>query len=112
MKTRFIFNPTSGRNRRRPWLAGSIRDFISSHGLDAELAMTEGPGHATVLAREAVQQGCALVVAVGGDGTMNEVAQALLHSPTALALIPCGSGNGLALHLGLPLSPLGALTLI
>jgi diacylglycerol kinase (ATP) len=112
VKTRFIFNPTSGRNRRRPWLASSIRDFISSRALDAELATTDGPGHATALAREAVHRGCALVVAVGGDGTMNEVAQALLHSPAALALIPCGSGNGLARHLSLPQSPLAALQLI
>lgn len=112
MKTRFIFNPTSGRNRRRPWLAGAIRDFISSRSLDAELAMTDGPGHATELALAAVRAGCAQVVAVGGDGTMNEVAQALLHTPAALALVPCGSGNGLALHLGLPLAPLDALILI
>lgn len=112
MKTRFIFNPTSGRNRRRPWFAGAIRDFISSRSLDADLAITDGLGHATELARDAVHAGCAQVVAVGGDGTMNEVAQALLHTPAALALVPCGSGNGLALHLGLPLSPLAALALI
>jgi len=112
MKTRFIFNPQSGHNRRRPWLAASIRDFISASSLDAGLVTTEGPGHATELARDAVLAECTHVVAVGGDGTMNEVAQALLHTPTALALVPCGSGNGLALHLGLPLSPLAALALI
>ncbi|HVS51167.1 MAG TPA: YegS/Rv2252/BmrU family lipid kinase [Opitutaceae bacterium] len=112
MKARFIFNPTSGRNRRRPWLARTIRDFISARALDADLATTEGPGHATELARDAVQAGCPLVVAVGGDGTMNEVAQALRHTPTALALVPCGSGNGLALHLRLPRSLGVALDLI
>lgn len=111
MKTCFIFNPHSGRNLRRPGLAGSIRDFIASRSLDAEVAVTEGPGHATELARTAVLAGHAVVVAVGGDGTMNEVAQGVLHSPAALALVPCGSGNGLALHLGLPRSPLGALEL-
>ncbi len=112
MKTRFIFNPCSGRNRRNPSLAASIRSFISARSLDAELVTTDAPGHATELAREAAHSGCDQVVAVGGDGTMNEVAQALLHTPAALALVPCGSGNGLALHLGLPLSPLGALQLI
>lgn len=112
MKTRFIFNPYSGRNRRRPGLAQSIRDFISARSLDAELAMTEGPKHATELAREGLLAGCELVVAVGGDGTMNEVAQGLLHSPAALALVPCGSGNGLAWHLGLPRAPFDALNLI
>ncbi|MBL9209937.1 MAG: diacylglycerol kinase family lipid kinase [Opitutaceae bacterium] len=111
MKTCFIFNPHSGRNRRRPRLAGAIRDFIAARALDANLAVTEGPGHATELARAAVQSGHEVVVAVGGDGTMNEVAQGLLHSPAALALVPCGSGNGLALHLGLPRSPRGALEL-
>ena len=112
MKTRFIFNPTSGRNRRRLWLAAAIRDFIAARSLDADLVTTDGPGHATELARDAALAGCAQVVAVGGDGTMNEVAQALLHTPAALALVPCGSGNGLALHLRLPLSPLGALELV
>ncbi len=111
MKARFIFNPTSGRNRRRPALAQGIRDYIATHTFDADFAVTEGPGHATELARDAVRRGCAFVVAVGGDGTMNEVAQALLHTPTALALVPCGSGNGLALHLGLPRTALGALKL-
>lgn len=111
MKTRFIFNPNSGRNRRRTWLAGSIRDFIALRGLDADVAITEGPGHATVLAEEAVRQECGIVVAVGGDGTMNEVAQALVGTRAALALVPCGSGNGLALHLGLPLATTAALHL-
>ena len=53
MKTRFIFNPCSGRNRRRPALADAIRGYIAARSLDAEFTMTEGPGHATVLAREA-----------------------------------------------------------
>jgi diacylglycerol kinase family enzyme len=52
------------------------------------------------------------VVAVGGDGTMNETAQALVGTPAALALVPCGSGNGLALHLGLPTRPRRALALL
>ena len=112
MKTRFIFNPVSGRHARNARLLPLLRDFIGTRALDADLVATEGPGHATVLAREAVNAGCTRVVAVGGDGTMNEVAQALLHTPAALALVPCGSGNGLALHLGLPLAPLAALELV
>lgn len=111
MKTCFIFNPHSGRNRRRPGLARAMREFIAARVPDARFAVTEGPGHATELAREAVQSGHEVVVAVGGDGTMNEVAQGLLNTPAALALVPCGSGNGLALHLGLPRSPFGALQL-
>ena len=105
MKLRFIFNPRSGRNARRPWLAPLIAEFIRARSLDATLVTTRGPGHATELARDALAAGCTRVIAVGGDGTMNEVAQALLHSEAALGLVPCGSGNGLALHLGLPLGP-------
>ncbi len=111
MKTRFIFNPRSGRNRTRPALAGQVRDFIAARSLDADFAATEGPGHATVLAREAALAGTEVVVAIGGDGTMNEVAQGLVHTPAALALVPCGSGNGLARHLGLPRALLAALQL-
>jgi len=112
MKIRFILNPVSGRNSRTVRLLPLLRDFIRERSLDAELHVTEGPGHAVELARAAVQSGCQLVVAIGGDGTLNEVAQALIHTPAALALVPCGSGNGLALHLGIPLTPLAALELV
>jgi YegS/Rv2252/BmrU family lipid kinase len=112
MKIRFIFNPCSGKNRRRPWLVPVIREFIATHRLDAGVVPTERPGHATQLAREALAVGCERVVAVGGDGTMNEVAQALIGAPAALGLVPCGSGNGLALHLGIPTNPRAALRLL
>jgi YegS/Rv2252/BmrU family lipid kinase len=111
MKTRFIFNPRSGRNARRPRLAEEIRTFIAMRRLDATVVATTGPGHATELAREAVADGCERVIAVGGDGTMNEVAQGVLHSSAALGLVPCGSGNGLALHLGIPTRPRDAIAL-
>jgi diacylglycerol kinase (ATP) len=107
MKIRFILNPHSGHNARRPWLADFIRTFITDRGLDAELVTTARPRHATELAQAALAAGCDRIIAVGGDGTMNEIAQALRHSRAALGLVPCGSGNGLARHLGLPtrLSP-------
>ena len=104
MKIRFIINPCSGRNARRPWLARHIGEFISSHRLNASVVLTSAAGHATQLAREALAAGCDRIVAVGGDGTMNETAQALLNAPAALGLIPCGSGNGLARHLRIPAS--------
>jgi diacylglycerol kinase (ATP) len=112
MKIAFIYNPRSGGNQRDPGLLDTVRTFIARHGLDATLACTEAPGHATQLAREAVAAGCARVVAIGGDGTLNEVAQALIHTPATLALIPRGSGNGLALHLRLPRRPRQALALL
>lgn len=111
MKLRFIFNPASGRNRRQPGLAPAIEAFLSRAGLDAALVLTEGPGHATELARAARRDGCDRVVAIGGDGTLNEIAQALVGTEVALGLVPLGSGNGLALHLGLATRPQPALRL-
>jgi YegS/Rv2252/BmrU family lipid kinase len=111
MKARFILNPCSGRNVRRPWLARFVREFIAGRGLAADLVLTERPGHATGLAQAALAAGCDRVIAIGGDGTMNETAQALLHSSAALGLVPCGSGNGLALHLGIPTRLSAALAL-
>lgn len=102
MKTRFIFNPRSGHNQRNPYLLKRTQEFIAKNSLDATVVLTERPRHATELARRAVDDGCGLVVAIGGDGTMNEVATALVGSDAALGLIPCGSGNGLGRHLGIP----------
>jgi YegS/Rv2252/BmrU family lipid kinase len=110
LKIHFIYNPRSGPRRRNSNLLSLLRDFIAGQS-DARLLVTDGPGHATDLAREAVAAGCERVVAVGGDGTMNEVAQALVGGPVALALVPCGSGNGLARYLGIPGSPISALKL-
>jgi len=108
---RIIFNPKSGRAGRNVRLAPLLREFVGSLNGGAELVFTEGPGHATVLAAEAAALGYERVVTVGGDGTLNETAQGLLHRPVALALVPCGSGNGLARHLHLPLNPVAALKL-
>jgi YegS/Rv2252/BmrU family lipid kinase len=98
---RFIFNPRSGNNAKNPCLFERVRSFIRDHAPDARLVFTERPRHATELARQAVDDGCNVVVAIGGDGTLNEVAVALIDTPAALGLIPCGSGNGLCRHLGI-----------
>jgi YegS/Rv2252/BmrU family lipid kinase len=111
MRTVLILNPHAGHNRRRPGLRQQLREFAVSCAGGAVVEVTEGPGHARELARGAVQAGAEVVAAVGGDGTMNEVAQGLLGAPAALALVPCGSGNGLALHLRIPRSLAGALRL-
>jgi YegS/Rv2252/BmrU family lipid kinase len=76
---------------------GSWKDYV--------VYMTREPGHATELAREAVDAGADLVIAVGGDGTVNEVARGMLGSEAALGIVPVGSGNGLARALRLPLRP-------
>lgn len=94
LKIRFIANSHSGKSARALPL---VREFARRHG--AGLVFTERAGHAPELARQAVLDGCSLVVAVGGDGTMNEVAGALVDTPATFGLVPCGSGNGLGRHL-------------
>lgn len=100
-KIRFIFNPRSGYNAKNPHLLERARAFIRERKLDADVVPTERSRHATELARRAVEDGCGLVVAIGGDGTLNEVAAGLVDTPAVFGLIPCGSGNGLGRHLGI-----------
>ena len=95
LKTCFIANPRSGRAVRA---LPDVRAFAAARG--GEVKLTERSRHATELARQAVADGCELVVAVGGDGTMNEIASALVGTPAILGLVPCGSGDGLGRHLG------------
>ena len=78
-------------------------------GYAPDVVLTTHPGHATELAAAAVARGVNRVLAVGGDGTINETAQALRRSATALGIVPIGSGNGLARHLGIPLNPMKAI---
>jgi diacylglycerol kinase (ATP) len=107
VKTRLIVNPRSGGAGR---VLGPVREFAVREG--AELRLTERPGHAGELAREGVTAGCGLVVAVGGDGTVNEVAAALTGTETVLGIVPAGSGNGLGRTLGLHLPPSAALEVL
>jgi len=96
LKLCFIVNPRSGRARRA---LSAITTFAQARG--ANLVFTERPRHASDLARDALAQGCEVIAAVGGDGTMNEVASVLTGTTATLALVPCGSGNGLGRHLGI-----------
>ena len=112
MKTRIIYNPRSGDIARKPGLLAFVQRWVAEHLPDTVITPTERGGHATELARAAVADGCGTILAIGGDGTMNEVAQALLGTDTVLALLPCGSGNGLARHLGIPLRPAASLALL
>jgi len=104
---RIILNPISGtlsaREKER-LVATLLREAKAAH-FTPESITTTHPGQATQLATEAVQAGMSRVVVIGGDGTINEAARAMLHSRTALGIIPVGSGNGLARHLGLSLAP-------
>ena len=110
-KILYIINPISGtqRKQRIAQLADKLTDRVQ---FDVEIAYTEYAGHATIIATEAAKRGIDIVVAVGGDGTVNEVGRALIHTHTALAIVPCGSGNGLARHLHIPLQPKKAIDII
>ena len=79
---------------------------------DYSIIKTEYAGHATQIAANAVRENVDVVVAIGGDGTINETARSLVHSNTALGIIPCGSGNGLARHLHIPMDPKSAIDII
>ncbi|OON69251.1 diacylglycerol/lipid kinase family protein [Hymenobacter sp. CRA2] len=108
----FIFNPISGTNRRFD-LPGLLHQRLGkSYGLHYEVWPTEYAGHAEDLARTAAAQGFGIVVAVGGDGTVNEVGRGLLGTGAAMAVLPRGSGNGLARHLGIPLLAAAAVDLL
>ena len=102
MKTiKFIVNPISGRGRKID-VPALIDKHLDKNLFDAEVIYTEYAGHAAEIAAECAKNGVDVVVAVGGDGTVNEIAGALVHTHTALAIIPRGSGNGLARHLQIP----------
>ena len=98
----FIVNPISGTTSKDA-LPDILEEVLDKQRFEWRVVYTEYAGHAAVLARECVDGGVDVVAAVGGDGTVNEVARSLVHSKTALAIVPCGSGNGLARHLCLPL---------
>lgn len=113
MRALVIINPIAGRRRRdkAPALRADLAQrVLRSRGVDPDVHLTEHPGHAEHLAREAASDGYEVVFAWGGDGTINEVARALASTRTALAIVPAGSGNGLARALSIPLNPARALT--
>jgi diacylglycerol kinase (ATP) len=110
-KIGFIINPISG-TRTKENIPELINEIIDDSRFEPVIRFTECAGHAMKLARHMAKEGFPMVVAVGGDGTVNEVAQSLIHTNTALGIIPFGSGNGLARHLEIPLNTRAAIDLI
>ena len=98
----FIVNPKSGIHEKGAIIA-QLNERLDKNKYSWEVAITKKPGHAVEIAAEAAAKGIDIAVAVGGDGTINEVARSLVHTNTALGIIPCGSGNGLARHLHIPM---------
>ena len=98
-----IYNPASGRKRHRRFaeIERAAR-ILEEAGVDTELAPTTGRGTATPLARQAVEEQRGMVVACGGDGTINEIVNGLAGSTVPMALLPAGTANILAKELGIP----------
>ena len=107
----FVVNPISGTQGKKAILKW-IEDRLDRSIYDYSIVKTEYAGHATQIAASAVENKIDVVVAIGGDGTINEIARSLVHSETALGIIPCGSGNGLARHLRIPMEPKAAIDII
>ena len=110
-KAVFVINLISGTSDKAD-IPGLIDQYLDKTKFEYEIAITQYAGHASEIATKAKDDGVDVVVAVGGDGTVNEVARAIVHSNTALGIIPCGSGNGLARHLLLPLNVRKAIDVI
>lgn len=107
----FILNPISG-TVAKEGIPHIIETVLDHDQFDYTIIPTQRAGHASEIARQVAADGVDIVVAIGGDGTVNEVARAIVNTQTALAIIPCGSGNGLARHLMLPLNVRGAIQTI
>ncbi len=107
----FIVNPISGSRRRRNHVE-LINDYVDKNKYDINIALTKYAGHAVEISRQAVKDKYDVIVAVGGDGTINEVASQMINSNSTLGIIPGGSGNGLARHLNIPLTTLRAISLL
>ena len=107
----FIINPISGTRNKDSW-PEIINRTVDSLRFDTRIFFTEQTGHAYELAKWQMKKGVSYIVAVGGDGTVNEVASAVRDTPAVMGIVPCGSGNGLARHLQIPLKLTDSLKLI
>lgn len=106
-----IINPISGTGDKSG-LSAKIVNRLGASGIHVDVENTKCRGDATRLARQGVDMGYDAVLACGGDGTVNETARAMLGTGVAMGIIPNGSGNGLARHLGIPIDPLLSLDII
>ena len=101
-KAVIIYNPFAGRIARKQHLLQRTIETFAASGVTATLVPTTGPNTAGLLAKQAIAQGAELVVAAGGDGTINEIANGMAHSNVPLAILPGGTANVLAHELKLP----------
>jgi diacylglycerol kinase (ATP) len=101
MKAQIVLNPNAGQRDRRHELEAAM-SYLENHGWQLTLRETHGPGEATTYARQAVAEGCDVVIAAGGDGTVSEAANGLARSGVALGMFPIGTTNVWALQMGIP----------
>jgi diacylglycerol kinase family enzyme len=97
-KGHLIFNPNAGRIRRNPDLIEAVKKTLETAGHGVALHPTSGPGDATRLATRAVQEGADVVLAAGGDGTINEVVNGMVGSAIPLGALPAGTANVLGME--------------
>lgn len=110
-KIAFVVNPISG-TQGKELILKWIDEKLDREKYVPEILYTQRAGHAVEIAAEKAREGVYAVVAIGGDGTINEIARSLVHTQTALGIIPCGSGNGLARHLQIPMEAKKAIDVI
>ena len=106
-----IINPVSGTGSKDK-IPRLIDTMVDHEKNDVSIIMSEYAGHAREIAEQAVKDGIDVVVAIGGDGTVNEVGSAVCGTDTALAIVPSGSGNGLARHLRISMNASRALQVL
>ena len=111
IKVQAIINPISGVGSKRK-IPKMIEGICSKKNCSLNISFTEYAGHASELTRQAIEEGAEYILAVGGDGTVNEIARAMIHSNAILGIIPKGSGNGLARELHIPMDVKRAIALI
>lgn len=104
-----MLNPRSGRKAIRDSVRSAIERVYGASGVPYLIHRCEEKEELARVIDDAIRNGFELIVAVGGDGTVHEVAARLIGSTTILGIVPAGSGNGLARHLGIPLDPVAAL---
>ena len=110
-KISFIINPKSG-TQSKEQILHLLDEKLDKTKYAQEVIYTEYAGHAVEIAAQKAKENVHAVVAIGGDGTINEIARSLVHTKTALGIIPCGSGNGLARHLQISMEPKKAIEII
>lgn len=110
-KISFIINPISGLGKSNT-LPALLEKHLDHSIFDYEIIRTEYSKHAKIISKELVAKGVDIICAVGGDGSVHEVGTALIGTKTALAILPTGSGNGLARHLHIPLNLVDAIKAI